>query len=78
MKTQSKKDIILDTIVLPQLKACLNLQAVDDCLTSAVEKGDITNGDAYNLVKLWVLWNSDINLADYLNGTCPVIEMLHS
>ena len=77
MKTQSKNNT-LNTIVLPQLKACLNLQAVGDYLTSAVEKGDITNGDAYNLVKLWVIWNSDINLDAVLDGTCPVMEMLHS
>jgi len=77
MKTQTENTTI-DTIVLPQLKACLNLQAVDDYLTSAVEKGDITNGDAYNLVKLWVIWNSDINLDAFLDGTCPVMEMLHS
>jgi len=76
MTTQSKKDIILDTIVLPQLKACLNIQAVAAYTTSLVAGGDIHPTTAVSLVKLWVRWNAPANLDGYLNGTCPVYEWL--
>jgi hypothetical protein len=76
MKTQSKKDIILDTIILPQLKECGNIQEVSDYLTAAVAVWGIHPTTAVMLTKLWVRWNAPANLDGYLNGTCPVYEWL--
>ena len=54
------KDITLNTlntIVLPQLKACRNRQELNNYLASAVEEGHIASGDAWKLTQLWELQN---------------------
>ena len=47
---------ILNTIVLPQLKACRSRQELNNYLTSAIEEGHIGE-NPYFLIQLWELQN---------------------